>query len=110
MEESETTALFDELAEVVDEEMRVQIAMGRLGDIGEPAPEAIRTTANLITDEVVRYLVRSRSLPRRRAGHFFTPATTSSVGAGPMGGRFTSTRRELLIRLALEAVIGIRAS
>jgi hypothetical protein len=50
--------LYEDLMPIIDEELRAQLAIGRLGEIPMPSREQISTVASLIADEVVRYLER----------------------------------------------------
>jgi hypothetical protein len=56
-------ASFEDLVALIDEELRVQIAVGRLGDIN-PEQQAIHKTATLIADVVFRAY---RFAPKRRS-------------------------------------------
>jgi hypothetical protein len=59
------SAQFDDLVALIDEELRAQIAMGRLGEIHPPAA-GVRAVAVLVGDMVDRvYHLRRRARPGR---------------------------------------------
>jgi hypothetical protein len=59
-------ASFDDLVALIDEELRAQIAIGRLGDIDPGAP-AVHQVASLVADVVLRtYRMEPRVRPDRR--------------------------------------------
>jgi hypothetical protein len=59
-------ASFDDLVALIDEELRAQIAIGRLGDI-DPAAPAVHQVASLVADVVLRtYRMEPRVRPDRR--------------------------------------------
>ena len=54
---------FDELTDVIDDELTAQIAIGRLGNI-DPTPEQVRTTAELLADIIlIVFKIEKRQKP-----------------------------------------------